>query len=555
MANKAGQWELILLSSLAKVFPDEELQDKAHEQGSTLLNEAYSFQLAYKAPYALKDLRVNVATDLEASFSSYAVGVVPSEYPIHAGHDDNLLRTTPGLYPDPLYTEQEGGSFLALPNQWRSIWITVKTDKRTEPGKHELKVQLISESQGLIGEKIFSLEVIAAALPEQTIIHTEWLHTDCIATYYQVPVFSEAYWTLVQAYIETAVEHGMNMILTPLFTPPLDTEVRGERPTVQLIEVEVSAPGQYSFSFDELDRWVDVCLAAGVKYIEFSHLFTQWGAKHAPKIVGWKEGELERLFGWDTDTTGEEYAHFLKQFLPELRAWIEAKGIVDHCYFHVSDEPILEHISFYEHAKRLLQEGLGEDILIIDALSDYDFYERGLVPTPIPSSDHIEPFLTHDVKPLWTYYCTGQYLDVSNRFYCMPSARARILGLQMYKYELQGFLHWGYNFWFSQYSRRPIDPYRTTDADRAFPSGDPYLVYPGKEGPVGSMRLALMREVMQDIRAMQLLEGLIGRDAVLELIEAGAEQPITFKQYPHEAAWLLQRREAINSAIKHILIS
>ena len=83
----------------------------------------------------------------------------------------------------------------------------------------------------------------------------------------------------------------------------------------------------------------------------------------------------------------------------------------------------------------------------------------------------------------------------------------RILGVQMYKYQLDGFLHWGYNFYNSEKSLYPIDPYRCTDASGAFPSGDPFLVYPGADRkPEESIRLMLMDEAMNDLRAMYLLE-------------------------------------------------
>ena len=65
------------------------------------------------------------------------------------------------------------------------------------------------------------------------------------------------------------------------------------------------------------------------------------------------------------------------------------------------------------------------------------------------------------------------------------------------RYQLDGFLHWGYNFYHSQFSTRSIDPYLCTDADGAFPSGDPFLVYPGRDGiPEESQRMMLIDEAM-----------------------------------------------------------
>ncbi len=186
----------------------------------------------------------------------------------------------------------------------------------------------------------------------------------------------------------------------------------------------------------------------------------------------------------------------------------------------------------------------------MDALSDYSFYEDGLVERPIPASNRLEPFLEHQVPDLWTYYCCSQYKKVSNRFFCFPSARNRILGMQLYKYHIAGFLQWGYNFWYSQYSIRPIDPFRVTDAGGAFPSGDAFIVYPGEHGPLESIRSEVFHEALQDIRALTLLEEKIGRDAVIRLLDDGLEHPITFQEYPQDARWLLKKREQVNQLIR-----
>ncbi len=75
-----------------------------------------------------------------------------------------------------------------------------------------------------------------------------------------------------------------------------------------------------------------------------------------------------------------------------------------------------------------------------------------------------------------------------------------------------------------------INPYAVTDAGEAFPSGDAFLVYPGEGGvPEESIRLMLMQQVMQDVRAFELLESLVGREKVCEIIAEGTDEPITFK--------------------------
>jgi len=41
------------------------------------------------------------------------------------------------------------------------------------------------------------------------------------------------------------------------------------------------------------------------------------------------------------------------------------------------------------------------------------------------------------VPELWGYYCCWQAIEVSNHFLAQPSARNRIIGPQIYKYDIK----------------------------------------------------------------------------------------------------------------------
>ncbi|MEG1407960.1 MAG: DUF4091 domain-containing protein, partial [Ruthenibacterium sp.] len=392
--------------------------------------------------------------------------------------------------------------------------------------------------------------VLNAQLPPQTLLHTEWFHADCLADYYHVKPLSEAHWTILENYIRTAGEScGVNMLLTPVFTPPLDTVVGGERTTVQLVAIKQDK-GVYSFDFENLRRWCTLCRKYGITHLEIAHLFTQWGAKATPKIIVCVDGEEKRVFGWDVAATAPEYRTFLEAFLPALLAELHAEGYTkEQLYFHVSDEPNEEHLDSYLAAKQQIDD-LLQGYHVMDALSSYEFYKRGLVPHPVPADDHIQPFIDHQVPDLWVYYCCAQGKDVPNRFLSMPSARNRIMGVLMYLYEIKGFLQWGFNFYGSQFSRHPIDPYRVTDCELSFPAGDPYLVYPAQDGTAySSLRNEVQMEAYADLRALQLLESMTSRTFVKALIYEGIDTPITFKQYPTSAGWLLRLNKRVKEEI------
>ena len=102
----------------------------------------------------------------------------------------------------------------------------------------------------------------------------------------------------------------------------------------------------------------------------------------------------------------------------------------------------------------------------------------------------------------------------------------------MYKYGIKGFLQWGYNFYYSQLSKRVIDPYRETDGGGAFPAGDPFSVYPYGDDVIPSLRLKVFKQALDDIRLLELWEDKIGRAEVVKRIETLAGMEITFKKYP-----------------------
>ena len=131
----------------------------------------------------------------------------------------------------------------------------------------------------------------------------------------------------------------------------------------------------------------------------------------------------------------------------------------------------------------------------------------------------------------------------------MPLARTRIIGAQFWKYNIAGFLQWGYNFYYSQYSRREINPFTITDGDGFAPAGDAFSVYPAPGGkPYRSLRLVAFHEALCDTGALRLAEKLCGKEAVLAVLER--DGTLTFSSYPHDAEFILSTREKINEMIE-----
>lgn len=556
-----------IVSSLEKAFFDEPIEKfEALESISALRGERVSCQLLHRNDtdgVSMPQI-YQAHVYLEGSLAKYATvrnvenlpvlrATVPGKF------DDNYLRTTPGLYPDLLtplrYPSSDSLGKTPIRNDFTSaLWIEVDLpDCDCIVGEETITVRIKDpDNDKTVALETLKIKVIDASLPEQTLYYTNWFYCDCLAEYYNVPVWSERHWEIVENYLRAAKRTGVNLILTPVFTPALDTAVGGERLTTQLVRI-TKCGEEYSFDFELLDRWIELCDRIGIKYFEISHFFTQWGAEHAPKIIATVDGKEKRIFGWDTDAFGEDYRVFLRSFVKAFLAHMKARGDDKRCFFHISDEPTEQHFEHYKMARSIVADLLA-DYTIMDAASRYMFYEAGLVTTAIPANNHITPFLENKVPGLWTYYCCSQYLDVSNRFISMPGWRNRSLGMQLYKYDIKGFLQWGFNFFNNRHSGSQINPYLNLCGDDWVPAGDMNFVYPATDGtPLECMRGVVFYEGLQDMMAMQLCERYYSHEEIVARLEEVHGAPIVFDRCAYSSREMLDIRAAVNEMIEQAI--
>ena len=468
-----------------------------------------------------------------ASFVSLSViDGVPAE-DIFIGNTDDYYLGGTGVYPD-VIRPLEIGDIVLPPSGKKRLWVTVEPRTFLPVGVHKIAFCIFDGENKFLGETEYELEVLNAVSEIAPIKKTNWMHYDCICNAHSVEPFTKEFYTVFENYIAAFIRSGFNMLLTPLFTPPLDTFVGGERKTAQLVGVSVNN-GKYLVDFTKLKEFIRFALSRGIKYIEFSHLFTQWGGERCPKIIAMINGEEKKIFGWENDSLGEDYKRFLNAFLPELVRFVKDENIADICCFHLTDEPNDKHIERYKALRDIVKSYIG-DMPIIDASSNYEFYKNGLIDIPVPEISHIGEFIKNNVENNFAYYCcepSDRYY--TNRFLNMPLQRTRILGIQLYLNDVRGFLHWGFNFWNSGLSYRTVDPYSDTNAGGAFPPGDGFIVYPRNGGVNLSMRSETLAMAFEDFDLLYTLEKKIGRAKVVDMIKA--EGVDGFTVYPRSAVW------------------
>lgn len=530
--------DIKIISSLEKIYDEDKMPQNEIRHISLLKNEKKSFQIAIETDFD-GECSISLSSTVK-NIKLYTVKHIKSDLPMDKKGVDTYYRfSKSGYYPDLLLPIGEN---VKLSKGVTVLWAELN-GKDCQIGVNEIEIT--------VGDKtaVINAEIIDAELDFKDFVYTCWFHTDCLMSYYGFDAFSDEYWRVTENFLKTAREYGMNCVLTPIFTPPLDTEVKKERPTVQLVDVSLHN-GEYSFNFDKLTKWIEMAHRCGVEYFEFSHFYTQWGARHAPKIMAETDEGYKRIFGWETRANSKKYKKFLMAFSTELKKYIEKNNLKEKVFIHVSDEPNFSMLIPYSKASKYIHS-LFDGYKIVDALSDFRFYKLKIVTSPIPSNDHIENFIGK-ADGLWTYYCSAQKNNcVSNRFFCNSSLRTRVLGYQMYKFDIKGFLHWGYNYYYTRLSKAKVDPFKVSDAGGQFPSGDSYVVYPAKDGtPYQSIRLKVFYDALEDLAALNTLESLTDKKTCMDIIEENGKYNLTFKDYPHSDEWLLTTREKVNGCIK-----
>ncbi len=540
------------ISSLEKVRKTDALPHQELRAAAAPAGQRFSYQIALRA-----DTRVYVTARAESSIPGcirlYAVRDAVMDTPVDGDYPmEDYITHAPGMMPDILVPLAQTRDQITVTTVPATLWVKVDVAKDAAPGCYPIRVTLTATKNG--GETVcvqtaeLMLEVVAADLPENSILYTRWLYADCIAQAHNVEIFSEAHWALLDAYISAAADLGINMMLIPVHTPPLDTEIGTVRPCVQLVDIEKQGD-VYRFDFQKFRRYIAICQKWGIRHFEIAHMFSQWGAKTAPNIYVTENGALCHKFGWHTPADSPEYVAFLKQYIAAIAQELTALGISENTYFHISDEPKLENADAYRTASQIIRPLIGNS-KSMDAISDYHFYEKGLIKCPVTAVEHIHAFLPHNIPNQWVYYCCGPRTVYTNAFLAMPSYRVRILGFLLYKYDIKGFLHWGFNYYNACRSLYPIDPYLTTSADGAYSSGDPFIVYPGKDCVYSSIRGEVTREAMQDAALCRALEAQIGRDAVASMIDSAAGGELRFDRYPKSNEYIEDLRAAMLSRLK-----
>lgn len=105
------------------------------------------------------------------------------------------------------------------------------------------------------------------------------------------------------------------------------------------------------------------------------------------------------------------------------------------------------------------------------------------------------------------------------------------------KYDVDGYVRWAFNSWTEDPYKQPVYNYI---------QGDDYMIYPGKQGPVSSIRWELLKEGVEDYELVTQLiqQNKVNREDYLKAIDLATRSEDGRKKNVNDI------REALNRLIK-----
>lgn len=456
----------------------------------------------------------------ELDVTARFVGFVPVRKNTPDTPQEELVRRAPFEAPDPIL---DATQVKVRSGETQPVWITIYVPHEAPPGNYSGEIQVLTEE---VNDSIsVALQAYPVTIPTQRNLWlTNWFYPEKLAQYYNVEMWSEEHWLLIDKYARDMAEHLQNVIITPLF---------------QLIRFVKGSDGKLRCDFSMFDRWVGLFLRAGViGRIEGGHLAgrSQWEAvdfdSYALPIYD-ETGHVSYTQP-SMKTSSPEYREFLSQFLPQLQEHLEEMGWLDIYMQHLADEPIPVNSKSYRALAECVRS-FAPKLKVIEANQALDLVGALDVWVPILHEfDSYREFYARRIElgdEVWFYTClapTGRYL---NRFIDYQLIKVRLLHWINFKYNLSGYLHWGLNYW----SDKPFDDVEPG----GLPSGDAFILYPGKEGPLDSIRFEVMRLGIQDYELLKMLERvdpIKARELVCSVVRSLAD-------YEHDISNLYEARK------------
>ncbi len=354
-------------------------------------------------------------------------------------------------------------------------------------GVHKIRIKV--QSDRLNYEGTFTVKIHDVPLPELSesqFFYTNWFNLNNMEKYHHLERWTDAWFQMLDKYAGLMAHGRQNSITIP-----------GE-----LIKWEDN-----EFSLDEVKmlRYINVFRNYGFKYFEAPHLLNRG------KNDDWGDPELKVSLTKKRYYT-ENGKEDIQKLMILIKEFTTANGLSENWLQHIADEPTSVNARCYKDVAEQLKE-IYPEIKIMEATNARESI-AGAIDIWCPIIDDFQEneafFRKRESlgEKVLVYTCLipgGPWL---NRTLDMEKLRQVYFGWGAAHYKTGGYLHWGLN----QYQANPFEqsvvkhPSPAASSNNYLPAGDTHIIYPGKNGPLSSIRFEAHRLGSEDYELLQELK-------------------------------------------------
>ena len=378
-------------------------------------------------------------------------------------------------------------SMLISKSNFSLINIKIPIDKNLNLDKHQIDFTIhINDQKFSLKLKIHIHDIIIPELEKSNFFYTNWFNLSKMEEYHQLERWSTDWYIMLDKYAKLMAYGRQNCVKIP-----------GE--LIYLEDDEIFLNEERMMSF------INVFLKYGFKYFESPHLLDRG------KNDDWGNPELItklRDVGYYSDEGKKE----IEDITYKIKQFTEKYNLSDKWLQHIADEPTSVNAQCYIDVANQIKN-IHPDIQIMEATNTRESLGNSIdIWCPIINDfQENEDFFRSREKlgeKILVYTCLvpgGKWL---NRTLDMEKIRQVYFGWGGSKYNTMGYLHWGLN----QYKANPFEksvvkhPSPAAGPNNFLPAGDTHIIYPGKNGPLSSLRFESHRIGCEDYEILESLK-------------------------------------------------
>lgn len=345
-----------------------------------------------------------------------------------------------------------------------------------------------------------------------------------LAAQHLVDKNSALYWELFSRYVKAQID----MRCTHILLPPGEAVFENGK----LVD----------FDFSMAEKAGQIAREEGARYLCGGH------------IAHWHEWDEQEYYpNWDPSlgiTTTDGYLQ-LRLYLTKWNEIVTRNHWQECMMQALADEPQTHNDTTYRILAGIFRKFMP-GIPIIDAVETTHL--GGGIDIWVPKQDTYEKWREEYEKlqtageTMWFYTCAFPAGPIMNRSMDLPLTASRAVFWMGALYRLSGFLHWGFNYYIgSDIWHSACCPHK----EALLPAGDAHIVYPGKKGPLRSMRFEAQRSGAEDYELlMQAVQ--TAPDKTDELIRKVCTD---FRSYTREGSVLAEVRNDLIQQLESEVLS